>query len=125
MAVMRVDHPDILDFIHCKDVEGELENFNISVSLTDDFMKKVESNSKEPWMCQFKGEKSLPRRITRDQGGKVSKIQEIKITPSEIMAEITSASWANGEPGVIFIDEVNRTNPLPGLGRIEACNPCC
>jgi len=124
MAVMRVDHPDILDFIHAKDVEGELKNFNISVSLTDDFMKKVESNSKEPWMCQFGGNKMLPRIITRDKDGKISKIQEIEITPSEIIEEIAGAAWTNGEPGVIFIDEVNRTNPLPGLGRIEACNPC-
>ncbi len=124
MAVMRVDHPDILDFIHAKNIEGELKNFNISVSLTDEFLKKVESNSKEPWMCRFGGKKMLPRIITRDKDGIVSKIQEIEISPSEIIEEIISAAWANGEPGVIFIDEVNRTNPLPGLGKIEACNPC-
>lgn len=124
MAVMRVDHPDILDFIHAKDREGELTNFNISISLTDKFMEKVKAKSEEPWLCNFKGKKMLPRRITRDRYGHVTQIQEIKITPSEVMAEIANNAWINGEPGIIFIDRVNQTNPLPGLGRIEASNPC-
>lgn len=124
MAVMRVDHPDILDFIHAKDREGELSNFNISISLTDDFMKKVKNNDEKPWVCQFNGQKTLPRRIIRDKYGNASQIQEIKITPREVMAEIANNAWINGEPGIIFIDQVNRTNPLPGLGRIEASNPC-
>ncbi|HJN62503.1 MAG TPA: adenosylcobalamin-dependent ribonucleoside-diphosphate reductase [Candidatus Parcubacteria bacterium] len=124
MAVMRVDHPDILDFIHCKEKEGEIRNFNISVSLTDDFMRKVESKSKEFWVCKFKNKKILPRRIIRDEHGIVLEIKEEKITAEQVMYEIVNAAWANGEPGIIFIDEVNRVNPLPGLGRIEACNPC-
>lgn len=124
MAVMRVDHPDILDFIHAKDREGELSNFNISVSLTDNFMKKVKNNSEQPWICQFNNKKMLPRRIIRNKYGHVSQIQEIKITPGEVMAEIANNAWINGEPGIIFIDQVNKTNPLPGLGRIEASNPC-
>ena len=124
MAVMRVDHPDILDFIHAKDREGELTNFNISISLTDKFMEKVVSRSEEPWICQFNGKKTLPRRIIRDKYGHISQIQEIKITPGEIMAEIANNAWINGEPGIIFIDQVNKTNPLPGLGRLEASNPC-
>jgi len=66
MAVMRVDHPDILEFIHCKDVEGEIKNFNVSVGLTNDFMEKVRSNDPSPWMCEYKGEKMKPRRIYRD-----------------------------------------------------------
>lgn len=124
MAVMRVDHPDILDFIHSKEKEGEVTNFNISIAITDEFMKKVKSRSTETWMCKFKGKESLPRKIIRDKYGKVSQIQEVKITPYEIMYEIASSAWSNGEPGIIFIDEVNRTNPLPGLGKIEASNPC-
>ncbi len=124
MAVMRVDHPDILDFIHAKDREGELTNFNISVSLTDKFIEKVKAKSEEPWLCQVKGKNLLPRRIVRDRYGHVTQIQEIKITPGEIMAEIANNAWINGEPGIIFIDRVNRSNPLPGLGRIEASNPC-
>jgi len=124
MGVMRVDHPDILDFIHAKEKEGEITNFNISVALTDEFMEKVKSRSTEPWKCKFGGKETLPRKIIRDKHGKVSQIQEVKMTPSEIMSEIASTSWSNGEPGIIFIDEVNRTNPLPGLGEIEASNPC-
>lgn len=124
MAVMRVDHPDILDFIHAKDREGELSNFNISVALTDEFMREVEQSSTEPWKCKFGDEEMLPRKIVRDKHGAISKIQEIRITASELMAEIANGAWTNGEPGIIFIDEVNRTNPLPGLGKIKACNPC-
>lgn len=124
MAVMRVDHPDILDFIHSKDVEGKLENFNISVAVTDEFLEKIEEDSDEPWKCEFGGKEMLPRRITRDENGVITNVQESKITPSEILEEMTKAAWANGEPGVIFIDEVNRDNPLPGLGKIKACNPC-
>jgi len=124
MAIMKVGHPDILDFIHAKDREGELSNFNISISLTDNFMKKVKNNSEEPWICEFNGKKMLPRRIIRNKYGHVSQIQEIKITPGEVMAEIANNAWINGEPGIIFIDQVNKTNPLPGLGIMEASNPC-
>ncbi len=124
MGVMRVDHPDILDFIHAKEKEGEITNFNISVALTDEFMEKVKKNSSAPWKCKFGGKETLPRKIIRDKYGKVTQIQDVKMTPSEIMAEIASTSWSNGEPGIIFIDEINRTNPLPGLGDIEASNPC-
>jgi ribonucleoside-diphosphate reductase alpha chain len=124
MGVMRVDHPDILDFIHAKEKEGEITNFNISVALTDKFMEKVSSNSTEPWKCKFGDKEVLPRKIIRDKYGKVTQIQEVKMTPSEIMSEIANTSWSNGEPGIIFIDEINRTNPLPGLGDIEASNPC-
>lgn len=124
MAVMRIDHPDVLDFIHCKEKEGEMTNFNISVAVTDKFMKEVEKNSKEPWMCEFNGKKILPRRVKKNRNGIVQEIKQEKMTAREIMNEIVKAAWSNGEPGIIFIDEVNRTNPLPGLGRLEACNPC-
>jgi len=124
MGVMRVDHPDILDFIHCKEKEGEINNFNISIAVTDEFMQQVESKSKEPWMCTFKGKKMFPQRVTRDERGVVLSAKEVKVTAEEIMYEIVSSAWSNGEPGIIFIDEVNRTNPLPGAGRIESCNPC-
>ena len=124
MGVMRVDHPDILEFIHAKDVEGEIRNFNISVALTDDFMRRVKENSPEPWMCEWNGETMKPRRVYRDSNGIVLDIKEETMTAKEIFMEIVSSAWQTGEPGCIFIDKVNDVNPLPGLGRIEACNPC-
>ena len=124
MAVMSVEHPDILDFINAKRVEGEIKNFNISVGITDRFMKEVVSNSKKPWICEFNGEKMKPRTIVRDQYGVVVDIKESTLTAKELFEEIVSAAWSNGEPGIVFLDEVNRKNPVPELGRIEACNPC-
>ena len=123
MAVMRVDHPDILEFIHCKDQEGDFRNFNISVGITDEFMSQVEAGSKEPWKCTWAGKPRTPRRITRD--GKYGTYKEIiedpNITACEIFAEIVRSAWKNGEPGLVMLDTVNAKNPLPGLGRIEAC----
>ncbi len=124
MAVMRVDHPDILDFVHCKDREGDLVNFNVSVGLTDAFMSAVESNDQKPWMCEWKGTKMFPRRVKRNQRGMVEEVIEEKLTAREIFDEIISAAWNTGEPGAVFLDAVNRTNPVPRLGRIETCNPC-
>ncbi len=124
MAVMRVDHPDILEFIHCKAVEGKIKNFNISVGMTDEFMEAVRTQSKEPWMCQFNGQKMKPRRIYRNKDMVIEKIEEETMTATELLHEIVSAAWHNGEPGVVFLDAVNKTNPVPKLGSIEACNPC-
>lgn len=124
MAVMRVDHPDILDFVHCKEKEGSIVNFNISVGLTDAFMQAVESNDPNPWMCEWKGVKMYPRRVKRTSRGVVEEIIEEKMTAREVFEEIVSAAWSNGEPGVVFPDAVNETNPVPRLGRLETCNPC-
>jgi len=124
MAMMRVDHPDILEFIEAKGQDGTYENFNFSVGLTDEFMKRVLENDPSPWMCEWNGQKMKPRFITRDAGGRILDISEATISAPEIMDEIISFAWKNGEPGCIFIDTVNKVNPLPGLGRIECCNPC-
>jgi ribonucleoside-diphosphate reductase alpha chain len=99
-------------------------NFNISVGLTDEFMQAVDSNDSNPWMCNWKGTKMYPRRIKRNSRGIVEEIIEETMTAREIFDEIISGAWNNGEPGVVFLDEVNRTNPVPGLGRLETCNPC-
>jgi ribonucleoside-diphosphate reductase alpha chain len=123
MAVMRIDHPDILEFIHCKDVEGEIKNFNISVGLTNEFMEKVKNNDPSPWLCEWKGVKMKPRRIYRD-GRIVTDVKEETMPVKELFQEIITSAWQSGEPGLVFLDRVNETNPLPGLGRIEACNPC-
>lgn len=124
MAVMRVDHPDILEFIHCKRKEGEMANFNISIGMTDEFMEKVISNDAEPYYCQFNGIKIKPRRIYRDEKFHIKDIREENMTAKQIFNEIVESAWSNGEPGIVFLDEVNRTNPVPGLGSIEATNPC-
>ncbi|MCX6816151.1 MAG: adenosylcobalamin-dependent ribonucleoside-diphosphate reductase [Candidatus Aenigmarchaeota archaeon] len=124
MGVMRVDHPDILEFIHAKDVEGEIRNFNISVGLTDEFMKKVKDNDPTPWICEWNNEKIKPRRVYRDSGGIVVDIKEESMSAREMFQEIINSAWQTGEPGCVFLDKVNETNPMPGLGRIEACNPC-
>jgi ribonucleoside-diphosphate reductase alpha chain len=121
---MRVDHPDILEFIEAKAKEATFENFNFSIALTDEFMARVVANDPSPWMCRFNGELMPPRMITRDPEGRVRDISEITLSAPELMDEIVHHALANGEPGVVFIDTVNAANPLPGLGPIECCNPC-
>jgi ribonucleoside-diphosphate reductase alpha chain len=124
MAMMQIDHPDVLDFIRAKEVEGELVNFNISVKLTDEFMKMLLEKPDEQWYCNWKGVKTKPHKILRAPNGSVIGYEEIDITVKELFDEIVKYAWLNGEPGVVYIDEVNRTNPLPGLGPIHCSNPC-
>jgi ribonucleoside-diphosphate reductase alpha chain len=124
MAVMRVDHPDILEFVHCKEKEGAVANFNVSVGLTNKFMEAVKRNSPDPWMCEWNGEQLKPRRITRNHNFSVTNTKEVTMSAREIFEEIIECAWQNGEPGCVFLDTVNQSNPVPGLGRIEACNPC-
>lgn len=124
MAVMSVGHPDILEFIHCKEKEGDIRNFNISVGVTDDFMKAFVEDDPNPWICEWRGEEVKPRRIERDAHDVVVRTKEENMTARQLMDEIVTAAWSNGEPGIIFLDVVNKHNPIPGLGRIEACNPC-
>lgn len=124
MGVMRVDHPDILEFIEAKWEEGSIVNFNISVGLTDEFMKQVKENCKEPWLCEWKGQKMKPRRVVRNSRGSFVDSIEETLTAGELMDKIINAAWRNGEPGVLFPDAANRSNPVPALGRLEATNPC-
>ena len=108
MGILRVDHPDILEFISCKDKEGFMDNFNISVALTNEFMKAVE-----------KGKKYKLINPRNNQS-----VEELDAR--EVFDKIVSHSWVSGDPGVIFIDRMNedRTNATPKLGRIESTNPC-
>lgn len=124
MAMMSIDHPDILDFIRAKEVEGDIHNFNISVKATDDFMRAVTESSEEQWYCSWKDKKVKPRRVVRSGNGAVVDVEDVDITAKEIFDELIEYAWLNGEPGIVFIDEVNRTNPLPGLGAIDCSNPC-
>lgn len=102
MGILNCDHPDILEFIQCKDKEGAYWTFNISVAVTDKFMMAVRNG--EDWDLQFKG--------------KVYKT----IRARDLWNYIVQHAWHNGDPGVIFIDTVNRNNCYPEP--IEACNPC-
>lgn len=130
MAMMSVDHPDILDFVRSKEVEGDISNFNISVKVTDEFMKQVEEAPDQQWYCTWREEwpgdykKVKPQRVLRHPNGSVYGTQDIDITVGELFDEIVNYAWLNGEPGIVFINTVNKTNPLPGLGEIEVSNPC-
>jgi ribonucleoside-diphosphate reductase alpha chain len=102
MGIMRVDHPDIVEFIKCKDIEGKLANFNISVAITDEFMELVQTDGK--MALRFDG-----------------KIRDT-VDAKTLFKQIALQSWRNGEPGVWFIDITNKAHKVPGI--IESTNPC-
>lgn len=106
MAILNADHPDIQEFITSKTKDGVLTNFNISVAATDAFMTAVEKNSEWPLIS--------PR--TKKEVG--------KINAKELFNSIVSSAWQTGDPGIVFIDEINRKNPTTHLGKIESTNPC-
>ncbi len=106
MGILRVDHPDILHFIDCKKDNKKITNFNISVGVTDAFMQAVSTGGNYELLC--------PR-----SGGTVG-----TLNAAEVFDQIIEGAWRNGEPGVFFIDEANRYNPVPRLGSYEATNPC-
>lgn len=106
MGILRIDHPDVIDFIYAKSEEGVLRNFNISVAVTDDFMEAVE-----------KGEDF--ELINPRTGESVR-----KVNARYLFDLIVYNAWRTGDPGLIFIDTINRHNPTPQLGAIEATNPC-
>lgn len=106
MAVLRVDHPDILDFIHAKQSEGVLTNFNLSVGVTDAFMQAAEKNQDFP--------------LINPRTKAVSKIVHAR----GLFDEMVHSAWENGEPGMLFLDAMNADNPTPCIGEIEGTNPC-
>jgi ribonucleoside-diphosphate reductase alpha chain len=106
MGILRVDHPDILEFITCKENNKEITNFNISVAITEDFMKKLE-NDEEYDLIDPRTKNKLKRLKTK-----------------EVFDLIVKQAHKNGEPGIIFIDRMNEFNPTPKLGTYESTNPC-
>ncbi|HEX9092488.1 MAG TPA: vitamin B12-dependent ribonucleotide reductase, partial [Coriobacteriia bacterium] len=105
MGVLRVDHPDVLHFIRCKQ-DGDFANFNISVALSEKFMDAVHAGTEYD--------------LINPRGGKV----DGQLDAREVYDLIVEMAWATGDPGIIFIDRMNRDNPTPRLGDIESTNPC-
>ena len=106
MAILPVGHPDIWEFIHCKEKEGEITNFNISVGITDEFMIAV------------KQDKNF--NLINPHDGKVWETVKAR----KLFDELVRFAHHNGEPGVVFLDNINRDNPVPHLYKLEATNPC-
>ena len=106
MGILRVDHPDIMDFISCKNDTHEITNFNLSVGITEAFMQAVEQNTDyalvDPASHQITG----------------------RLNARKVFEAIINSAWQTGEPGIIFLDRLNRDNPVPSLGEIESTNPC-
>ncbi|MFH1578347.1 MAG: vitamin B12-dependent ribonucleotide reductase [Candidatus Omnitrophota bacterium] len=106
MGILRIDHPDILEFITCKDKNKDITNFNISVAISEDFMEKLSNGD----------DYDLIDPHTK------SVVKRLKTT--EVFELIVRQAYKNGEPGIIFIDKIEQDNPTPKLGRIESTNPC-
>jgi len=106
MAILNIDHPDILKFITAKDDSEALTNFNLSVAVTDSFMEAVE--------------KGTDYNLVNPRTGEVAS----KLNATEVFDKIANMAWRTGDPGIVFIQEINRHNPTPKLGKIESTNPC-
>ena len=104
MGILRVDHPDVMEFIKCKEDTSKFTNFNISVALTDEFMEAYKKGT--DYNLYYKDEK---------RGTK---------SAQEVMDAIINHSWSTGEPGIVFVDKINADNKIPGCGKISATNPC-
>jgi ribonucleoside-diphosphate reductase alpha chain len=106
MGILRVDHPDVIEFITAKEKEGVLSNFNVSVGITKKFMKALKDDEEYD--------------LINPRTGKVQK----RLRARDVFDLIVTMAWRTGDPGVIFLDEINRYNPTPHAGRIESTNPC-
>ncbi|MCP3916694.1 MAG: adenosylcobalamin-dependent ribonucleoside-diphosphate reductase, partial [bacterium] len=121
MGILRVDHPDVMSFIRFKDDLGRLQNYNISVTVTDRFVQELRSDPKTVHQVQNPRSKQWSDLKKLDkEGGPTGE----HWTVGEIWDEIIDHAWRSGEPGVVFIDRVNERNPIKNVGLIEATNPC-
>lgn len=127
MAVLRVDHPDIEEFITCKTDENAITNFNISVGITDAFMRAVEADAE--WELRFP-DVSDPRyssfqgTLEQAEEAGIPILTHKRLPARELFQKIVRQAHHNGEPGVLFLDTANRSNPVPHLYQLEATNPC-
>ncbi len=127
MGVLRVDHPDIEEFITCKTDENQITNFNISVGITDGFMRAVRDD--KDWELRFP---DVHDPKYRDVHGTLEQMEKAgvkiethkKVRARDVFNKIVKQAHHNGEPGVLFLDASNRTNPVPHLYPLEATNPC-
>ena len=106
MGILRIDHPDIMDFINCKENNEEITNFNLSVGITEKFMEAVENGEEYDLIDP------TSKEIVR------------KMDAKTVFNLLVSAAWRNGDPGIVFVDRMNKDNPTPGIAEIESTNPC-
>jgi len=127
MAVLRVDHPDIEEFIACKTDENQITNFNISVGITDAFMRAVEAD--EDWELRFPDVhdaryKGFDGTLEQAEAAGIPILVHKRVRARELFDKIVKQAHHNGEPGMLFLDAANRGNPVPHLYQLEATNPC-
>jgi len=106
MGILRVDHPNIIEFIRAKERDGDLNNFNLSVALTEKFMQAVENDEEYSLVAPHTGS------------------EKNRLRAREVFSLLVQKAWESGDPGIVFLDRVNRDNPNPEQGEIESTNPC-
>ncbi len=106
MGILNCSHPEIMDFVEMKEKDGYLSNFNISVGITDEFMEALKRDEEYP--------------LRNPRTGEIMGHQKA----SRVFKRIVELAWKNGEPGVVFLDKINKANPTPHVGRMESTNPC-
>ena len=121
MGILRIDHPDVLEFIRFKDDLDKIQNYNISVAVTNRFLSELERDPATPHQVQNPRTKSWAPLMKRDEQGEPTKEP---ITVGELWDHVIEHAWRSGEPGVVFIDRINEKNPIKNVGLIEATNPC-
>ena len=121
MGILRVDHPDVADFIVCKDDRTQLTNYNISITVTDPFIERLREDPTQVHMVQNPRSKEWTPLAKLDEQRQPTGSHW---TVGEIWDAIIDHAWESGEPGVVFIDRINTRNPIKNVGMIEATNPC-